>query len=466
MLMRRCSTALAAVVAALVLAIGDAAHAQLPPTSGEAPLDFPGASLFNDQPDFMAGVTVNHADGQYRAGEKLRVRFQAERKAFLYLIYHQADGTSLLLFPNVARPKNRIAAMRSTDIPEKGEAFRFEVGPPLGREVLQVLASVEPLAELEALRTDETALPLVSLEMLTTLAERLNEIPATWTEHRIAIHSSEREAEAPRTKPSRLGLFIGIGEYEHPEFAPTHVELRHSAEVMHRAMLEHGGLDRERTRLVVDREASKAHLEELIARWLPSVSRPDDTVFIYFSGHAGTFDTRDPEELDGQDESLAPWDLHAGPDGTSYQVRLAHYRRASILDDTLARWLQELSGRQVVVILDTCRAGGFASDKRLPRSLLDDEPRRVKDISQLNTVVLSSCAADEQSLFEGTPNQTMWFTYFLAEAVEKLPRPATVEQAHAYARDGLKKLLQERQESRVQEPQLTDNVLLPVILAP
>ena len=34
-------------------------------------------------------------------------------------------------------------------------------------------------------------------------------------------------------------------------------------------------------------QATKARLEELIARWLPSVSQPGDTVFIYFSGHAG-----------------------------------------------------------------------------------------------------------------------------------------------------------------------------------
>src|SRR5262245_22943194 len=66
--------------------------------------DSPGAMLANPHPTFLAHVALEPASGVLREGETFAVRFQAERDAFLYLLYHQADGRALLLFPNPARP--------------------------------------------------------------------------------------------------------------------------------------------------------------------------------------------------------------------------------------------------------------------------------------------------------------------------------------------------------------------------
>jgi hypothetical protein len=263
----------------------------------------------------------------------------------------------------------------------------------------------------------------------------------------------------------RAGLFIGIGKYLHPEIGPTHQELRRSAELFHEKMAHRGGLDPARTKLVVDQQTTRAHLEELITRWLPSVTEPGDTVFIYFSGHAGTSPNRDGSEPDGLDEMIGPYDLEAGTAGMTREQRAARFRDSSIVDDVLARWIEELSGRHVVLILDTCHSGGVVEGKGLSR-FFGDESTRVKDIAQLNVTVLTSCAADEQSLFEGTPDKTMWFTYFLAQAVETLPAPLTVRASYEFCRGGLRKILAKRREAREQEPTLTENNLLPIMLVP
>jgi hypothetical protein len=463
--------------AALALLLAASAAAQPPRPldarvneAAETARAFPGAAIFNDQPPFLAGVAVDRSDATYRAGEKLRVQFLGEVDAHLYLLYHQADGTSVLLFPNAAHRNSKVAGQQPMVIPQPGEEFRFRVRPPLGREVLQVLAATAPIVELEALVGKSRSAPQVEAKLLAALAERLQQDRSTWTEQRALITTIAAEAQQPERKAARIGLFIGIGEYQRPEFAPTHEELRHSAEVMHELLLKHGGLDPERTLLVRDAEATKPQLQKLISEWLPSVSQPGDTVFIYFSGHAGQMETGDPQEPDGQEESLGPYDLEGGRPGETRAQILARVRATNISDDTLAAWLSRLQGRQVVLILDTCFSGGVVEGKALGKSFWVDEAARTKDISQLNTLVLSSCAADEQSLFAGTKNKTMWFTYCLAEAIDRAAAagkgPLTVQEAYDYSRRRMRVLIDQANAPREQEPTMTDRILLPVVLVP
>jgi hypothetical protein len=300
------------------------------------------------------------------------------------------------------------------------------------------------------------------------LSARLTKDPSTWTEHRVPITTVAAESRPQERKAARVGLFIGIGKYMRSDIAATHEELRHSAEVMHELMLKHGQLDPNRTLLVRDEQATKANLQNLIAEKLPAVTQPGDTVFIYFSGHAGQLPTTDPREPDGQDETIAPYDVDGWHQGDTREQALARIRATDITDDTLAAWLAPLQGRQVVLILDTCHSGGLIEGKGLAKSFWQDEAARVKDISQLNTLVLTSCAADEQSLFEGTPNKTMYFTHCLAEVIQRAAgrEKLTVQDAYEYSRRRMRVLLREANAPREQEPVMADRVLLPLELVP
>ena len=82
----------------------------------------------------------------------------------------------------------------------------------------------------------------------------------------------------------------------------------------------------------------------------------------------------------------------------------------------------------------------------------------------MNTVILTSCAADEESLVEGSADKVMLFTQFLADGVRSLPRPLTMAAAHKYTADKMKAVL--RGKPDIQEPTLTDNALLTVHLVP
>jgi hypothetical protein len=425
-----------------------------------------GADLANSDSPFLAAVQLNHADPRYVGGDLLRVRLRSERPAYLYLIYHQADGSIVLLFPNPARPKNQVGAGQDLEFPGGvGTPYRFRVQAPFGPEVMQVIAVERPVLSLDELGQGPQP-AMVTNELLAKVENDLRPTPELWAEHRVALETFAKQSKPPSAPAARVGLIVGIGKYQHLD--KENEELRHSAKVMHDLMLRRGQLDPARTKLVLDDQATKANLQHLFTEWLPSVSKPGDTVFVYFCGHASTVPNSDGSEKDGQDETLCPFDLEGARTGERMEQGAARWRETNILDDTLARWFQSLQGRQLVFIADTCHAGGLAADKSLGSRLFADEASRLKDIAQLNTIVIASCASDEQSLIEGTRNKTAWFTFCLAEAIERQPPESalSVQDAFTYARSRIQRLLREGRAAREQEPQMADNALLPVVLAP
>ena len=413
----------------------------------------------------MAGIAVDHVDGVYRQGDLLNLRCQAERDAYLYVLYRQANGETALIFPNGLQPDNQVKAKTPVVLPPAGDVV-YRVQPPLGDESLQVLAVEKPLAELQALVRDKGRAVIVPKPTLEALHKYLEQYRDAWTEHRVKIRTVARDAEPPRP-PKRVGLFIGVGEYAEEKILPSSASLGNSATVMHDLMLLLGKLDPQATRLLRDKQATKAEIRQSITEWLPSVSQPGDTVFLYYSGRAGVLPTKDPSETDGFDEGLMPHDMAFPPANTAEDATLKFLRERSILDDELAYWLQSLSGRQVVLILDTWFGGGVVEGKSLAVGF-ELESQRVKDISQLNVAVMTSCGPDEVTPLEKVPNNTLWFTHCLMDVMRTRPTrgPITVEEGFELALNRMYELLPQGSPIRRQKPTLVYRTLLPIELIP
>ena len=355
------------------------------------PVDFPGAGLFNSQPTFLVGAKVDHQDLNYEEGEKLAAEFTAEREAHLYLIYHQADGKSLLLFPNEARRENRIAAKETVIIPPPGQDFRFRIRPPFGTEVLQVIASLTPLEELDGLVQKTGRAPIVSGEVIEKLKDRLSKDPASWTEHRVVIRTAAKEALPPPHNAARVGLFIGVNKYQNEKLCTPAERFRLGAELLAKVFVERGGVEAQDAKTIVAEQATRANIEEAIVKWLPSVSQPGDTVFIFYAGHGTTIKNLDGSKPDGRDGLISTYDNNPG-DGIKTQEEFeARLRKQLISDEALARWLEELNGRQIVLMLETCHAGAMIDAKTMSRFFIR-EAAAVKGISQLNVSVVVACA--------------------------------------------------------------------------
>ena len=59
---------------------------------------------------------------------------------------------------------------------------------------------------------------------------------------------------------------------------------------------------------LANEQATRANIEHAIRRHLPAVTRPGDTVLIYWSGHGSRCADTDGDEKDGFDEYLVPHD--------------------------------------------------------------------------------------------------------------------------------------------------------------
>ena len=434
----------------------------------EIPPRFSGDVLMNHRQSFFAEVRGNRPDAIYAAGEKLSIEFLADEEAYLYFLYHDVAGTSQLLFPNQAELRNQIPAKTIVTLPPPGNRFRFRIRAPFGSEWLQVVASRQPIPELDQIAQTAGESPVVAPELIARLATRLQQDPTQWAEHRQQIQTVPKEDPPAKRKPDRIGLFIGAGkDLRDPKMHDIH--MGNSAKLFRQAMIDKGKIDPKRAMLILDEQATYDAFEKAIVGWLPEVSQPGDEVFIFIACHSGQTPNLDGSEPDGIDEGLAPYDLQASTEEMSPAEREQNWRNSLVLDDTIARWLQELYGRRVVLIVDSCLAGGLTDAKTLPNfklNFLADEANRLKDISQLNLTILTSTMADEQALFEGTPNETMWFSHFLIQAVEETENRLTVQDAFAAIRVVMREIVRKLGAAMAQQPTLTENNLIPVWLVP
>ena len=222
------------------------------------------------------------------------------------------------------------------------------------------------------------------------------------------------------------------------------------------------------TNLGCDREIQKA-LRELKLK-----SKPGDDIFIYWSGHGSSCADTGGDEEDGRDEFLVPYDGNA-----------ADAEGSMVLDDALGRWVQELDGRKVAVILDACHSGGQATGRGIkggikgddsiigsgddlpasvedllkdasdaeerepmatPLDFLDGELSRLKDIGQDDAAMLFSSASDEISA-ERRDGKLSVMTYFL---VEKMGASSSLTLKQAYEHV--------RVEVRARNPSISDAV--------
>jgi hypothetical protein len=440
------------------------------------------AAIQQQQPSFLVRVDVNHATRAYREGDHLSVRISSEVDALAYVVYQQADGKIFQIYPNNHQPDNRLQARQAIQIPAVDDLFRWRIGPPFGKELIKVIASKEPINALAHPALKQKQFNPLSKEALKGVELELGEeTPPSWAEDQIEITTyAGQELESSAAK--RWGVFVGVSDYEFNtekeqaskgksslNLPACHRDARKMADVLR----ESGQLSD--VRIYTNQLATRSNIELAVTRWLPSVSRAGDTVFIYFSGHGMQIPDDNGDEADRQDELLVPYD-YLGADILGVLLKRAEEnkleaslaprvaaalqvvkkaaslekgaeelsRQMAVSDDLFGHWLQSLSGRQVVVILDVCHAGGFAAAekdlfapaKAIPFDFLEGEIGRLKDIGQPDSALLAACAARELSLVRRQQDLSV-MTFYLVRSLEQSPSSLSLEQAAGLCNAGM-----------------------------
>ncbi|MDZ4852316.1 MAG: DUF4384 domain-containing protein, partial [Pirellulaceae bacterium] len=483
----------AQVMAMTILCVGTAQGQE----SGEVGV----GEIQQTNPGFLVRIEIDRKSRDYREGDNLAVKVVSEIDAYVYVVYQQADGKTFQIFPNSKQPDNRLKARQAVQIPGDDDLFRWKIGPPFGKEMLKVIATEHPITSLSepALRAKRfnpisakelkgVALELGAIgnDLITAVDPVSSSGPGRWTECEVELTTYPANQELIASGAKRYGVFFGVSQHKFaffeeavsghsPNLATPHRDAR-SLDVVLRDI---GGMNQ--TKLFTNEEATRKNLEQAITQWLPSVSRPGDTVVIYYSGHGGQIPDDNGDEADMLDEFLVPYD-YMGPAAVAGIVKQAKEgtlppefaayvplakdlfqkvggsleklsevltRQTCVSDDLFGHWLQMLDDRQVIVVLDICYSGGFATNEKdlKPQAntplknkafdFLDQEISRLKDIGQTGSVLFTASSTKEVSLVRSEADLSV-MTFYLIESLERTKGPLEINQAYQDCLSGMR----------------------------
>jgi serine/threonine protein kinase len=154
--------------------------------------------------------------------------------------------------------------------------------------------------------------------------------------------------------------------------------------------------------VLTDSEARRDEVVQRLSRWLPERARNTDLVVIYFAGH-GMVQTVGRRE----EGFLLPYD--ADPEDV--------VTRGIAMSD-LARWIDGLDTRAVVVCLDCCHAGMVLGQRDLSSSARNMElrPAILQGIAGHGRYLIASCDEGQKS-FECADLGHGLFTYHLLQGI-------------------------------------------------
>lgn len=173
------------------------------------------------------------------------------------------------------------------------------------------------------------------------------------------------------------------------------------------------------TRMLLDREVTAGTFRRSLAE-VAAETQPGDEVIIFWSGHGDQVPDNSGDETDHLDEALV---LSNG--------QRSNVAGSTILDDNLGRWVQDFSGCEVIVILDSCHSGGQARNEK-GISWEDEFNRFTKDISEQQATVICSSSRTFKS-FTRRDQSLSVMPHFLLEILNQASnRSLTVQEVFEY----------------------------------
>ncbi len=234
-----------------------------------------------------------------------------------------------------------------------------------------------------------------------------------------------QETAANRPVTDKWALVIGVSKFTDPS-----LNLRYpakDAQDFYNYLITKGKFAKDHVRLLLNENATKDRiLDQLGDSWLPRAALPDDLVVIFISSHGSSSDA----------------DIR----GVNYVV--AHDTNPTKLFTTgipmqhLADTIRErVHSDRVLVVLDTCHAGGASGGKGIVRTANADAASIAQGSGQL--VI---CSSDKnQTSWESKKYPNSVFTRSLIDGLQKQGESTDVNQVFDFVKDQVQQeVVQER----------------------
>lgn len=105
----------------------------------------PFRELINEVPGFEIKVWTDRTNPIYAVGERLRIQAKSNKDCFLYVFHIGASGKCGFIFPNAKHPDCRVTANQVVTIPGRDSKVELVAAPPVGAEVVLVIATTKPI---------------------------------------------------------------------------------------------------------------------------------------------------------------------------------------------------------------------------------------------------------------------------------------------------------------------------------
>ncbi len=204
-------------------------------------------------------------------------------------------------------------------------------------------------------RNRHLALALLVLGAAATLPAQTAPAPptgSTQNQNRDLTFKHEGKAPAPTTTvqiPRSYALVVGISKYQN---LPASAQLQYpdsDAESIYTVLIspEGGQFPPENVHKLINSQATLANIRYELETWLPSVTKPDDRVIIYFAGHGF---------ISNGVAYLAPYDID-----------LHNIAKTAYPMDTLGQDIGgQINGKWKVLLTDACHSGAITPEATAP----------------------------------------------------------------------------------------------------
>ena len=221
--------------------------------------------------------------------------------------------------------------------------------------------------------------------------------------------------------PRSYALVIGISKYEHLSEKENLVYAERDADSMFSILIsqEGGNFKAENVHRLTGRNATLANIKKELEEWLPSVTKEDDRVMIFFAGHGFVV---------GGVPYLAPFDIRReNIAGTAYPM------------ETLGTVFgSRIRGKWKVLLTDACHSGAIG-----PESRSELTQRMMVDLKK--SIFVLSASRDREESFESAE----WggghgvFTYYVQRGMagaadQNRDGIVTADELEVYVRDNVR----------------------------
>jgi tetratricopeptide (TPR) repeat protein len=235
------------------------------------------------------------------------------------------------------------------------------------------------------------------LSLAALVFEAMGQAPAADQKQRdLDVVPDRQVTQSPPQIPRSYALVVGISRYKNlPAKSQLQYPDRDAADMYSTLISEKAGqFPAEGVHELIDEHATLANLKQELESWLPSVTGPNDRVFIYFAGHGF---------ISGGKAYLAPYDMDPkNIASTAYPM------------DELGQVIgNRIHGKWKVLLTDACHSGAITPE--------DDTAQVNKSLLDLNSSMFSLTASrDREQSFESP----QWggghgiFTYYVIQGLQ------------------------------------------------